>query len=149
MMLDGIKFEGKEVPDDDTVAHSGSATGAAFQRGAAMTAPVASIARIWKGRTSIDQADAYEAYLRETGIPPLERTALGVTMLRRDSGRETTFVTISWWESVPAMARFTGASPTRIHNLPRDPEFLLSMPRRVEVFDVRSEQGRRSLGAVR
>jgi hypothetical protein len=136
------------VPDEYSVAHPGFGTGAALRRGAAMIAPVATIARIWRGRTSLDQADAYEAYLRETGIPPLERTALGVAMLRRDSGREATFVTISWWESVPAMARFTGASPTRIHHLPRDPEFLLSLPRRVEVFDVRSEQGRRNLGAV-
>lgn len=34
------------------------------------------IARIWRGRTRPDVADAYEPYLRAEGIPPLEKTAL-------------------------------------------------------------------------
>lgn len=106
-----------------------------------MRVPDAAVARIWRGRTAIEDADAYEAYLRETGIASLERTALGVTMLRRDGAREATFVTISWWESVPAMARFAGPVATRIHHLPRDPAFLLSLPRRVEIFDVRADLG--------
>jgi hypothetical protein len=39
------------------------------------------IARIWRGRTRRDVADAYEAYLRVHGIPPLEKTALDVQLL--------------------------------------------------------------------
>ena len=40
-----------------------------------------SIARIWRGRTRRDIADSYEQYLRAEGIPPLEKTALGVQLL--------------------------------------------------------------------
>ena len=47
---------------------------------------------------------------------------------REDREHETEFMTISWWENVEAMARFTGGDPTRIHHLPRDAEFLIDLP---------------------
>ena len=61
--------------------------------------------------------------------------------LREDREAETEFVTISYWESVEAMARFTGGDPTRIHHLPRDGEFLLEMPERVQILAIRSSHG--------
>ncbi|WP_207539700.1 antibiotic biosynthesis monooxygenase family protein [Sabulicella rubraurantiaca] len=96
----------------------------------------ATIARIWRGRTARDRADAYEPYLREVGIRPLEEKALGVQLLREDRETETEFVTISFWEDVQAMARFTGGDPTRIHHLPRDAEFLLELPERVQLLRI-------------
>jgi hypothetical protein len=35
-------------------------------------------ARIWRGRTTKDRADEYEAYSYEAGIKPLMERALGV-----------------------------------------------------------------------
>ena len=93
------------------------------------------VARIWRGRVKTARADKYEAYLRAEGIPPLEKNALGVTMLRADREAESEFVTISFWESVDAMSRFAGPNPTRIHNLPRDPEFLVELPEGVQVLN--------------
>lgn len=92
------------------------------------------IARIWRGRTRRERADEYEAYNFEAGIKPLREKALGVQSLREDRGDETEFMTISWWESVEAMARFTGGDPTRIHHLPRDAEFLIELPESVQVL---------------
>ncbi len=69
-------------------------------------APQPRIARIWRGRTTRERADEYAAYLYETGIRPLEEKALGVQLLREDREAESEFVTISYWESVPAMSRF-------------------------------------------
>ena len=69
------------------------------------------VARIWRGRTRRDVADAYEPYLRAEGIPPLERTALGVQLFREDREQESEFVTISYWASEDAMADFTGGDP--------------------------------------
>lgn len=66
------------------------------------------IARIWRGRTRRELADEYEAYNYEAGIKPLIDKALGVQTLREDHDDETEFVTISYWESVEAMSRFTG-----------------------------------------
>ena len=99
------------------------------------------IARIWRGRTRRDRADEYEAYNYEEGIKPLLEKALGVQSLREDIGQETEFVTISYWESVDAMSRFTGGDPTRIHHLPRDPEFLVALPQHVQILSIRTSQG--------
>jgi heme-degrading monooxygenase HmoA len=54
---------------------------------------------------------------------------------------QTTFVTISWWESVEAMTRFTGGDPRQVHHLERDPEFLVALPERVEILDVKTTFG--------
>jgi heme-degrading monooxygenase HmoA len=57
-------------------------------------------------------------------------------MLREDQAEETEIVTISYWESVEAMSRFTGDDPRRIHHLPRDPEFLIELPDSVQVLEI-------------
>ena len=99
------------------------------------------IARIWRGRTKRERADEYEAYSYEVGIKPLIEHALGVQYLREDGETETEFVTVSSWESVAAMARFAGSDPTRIHHLPRDAEFLIQMPDRVQILTIRASHG--------
>ena len=92
------------------------------------------IARIWRGRTMRERADEYESYIFEVGIRPLMEKALGVQNLREDREGESEFMTISYWESVDAMARFTGGDPTKIHHLPRDEEFLIELPESVQVL---------------
>ena len=99
------------------------------------------IARIWRGRTRRERADEYEAYNYEVGITPLIAKAMGVQTLREDRGDETEFITISYWESVDAMSGFTGGAPTQIHHLPRDPEFLIELPQRVQILIIRTSHG--------
>jgi heme-degrading monooxygenase HmoA len=99
------------------------------------------IARIWRGRTKRERADEYEAYNYEVGIRPLIEKALGVQCFREDGEIETEFVTVSYWESVEAMSRFTGSDPTRIHHLPRDHELLVELPERVQILTIRASHG--------
>jgi hypothetical protein len=99
------------------------------------------IARIWRGRTPRARADEYAPYLHEHGIRPLEQKALGVQVFREDRGDETEFVTISYWESVEAMSRFAGSDPRRIHHLERDAEFLLELPKGVQILVIVSAFG--------
>jgi heme-degrading monooxygenase HmoA len=99
------------------------------------------IARIWRGRTRPERADEYEAYLYEVGIKPLIEKAMGVQNLREDRAHETEFITVSYWESVDAMSRFTGGDPTRIHHLERDAEFLIELPERVQILKIRVSHG--------
>jgi hypothetical protein len=99
------------------------------------------IARIWRGRTTRARADEYATYLYEHGIRPLEEKALAVQQLREDRADESEFVTISYWESVEAMARFAGPDPTRIHHLPRDKEYLIELPEGVQVLEISSSKG--------
>ena len=99
------------------------------------------IARIWRGRTARAKADEYQRYNYEHGIKPLEEKALAVQMLREDRESETEFITVSYWESVEAMARFAGPDPLRIHHLPRDAEFLIELPKLVQVLRITSSKG--------
>ena len=94
------------------------------------------IARIWRGRTRREVADAYEAYLKAEGIPPLEKTALGVQLLREDSERESWFTTISYWSDLQSMTAFTKGEPTKVHHLDHDPEFLIELPQRIEIHRI-------------
>jgi hypothetical protein len=96
----------------------------------------ATIARIWRGRTTRDRADAYEAYLLREGIPVLKDKALGVQVFREDGDTETEFLTISYWQDVSAMASFTGGKPDKVHHLPRDEEFLIELPERVSIMRI-------------
>ena len=97
--------------------------------------------RIWRGRTPRHRADEYEAYNYEAGIKPLLNKALGVQTFREDREHDTEFMTISYWESVDAMSRFTGADPTRIHHLDRDADYLLELPKAVQILKIRSSHG--------
>jgi hypothetical protein len=98
--------------------------------------PTPAIARIWRGRTTRARGDEYQTYLYEHGIKPLEQKALGVQLFREDRADESEFVTISYWESVEAMSRFAGKDPRRIHHLPRDGEFLIELPKGVQVLEI-------------
>src|SRR5262245_61474692 len=99
------------------------------------------IVRIWRGRTRRDRADEYEVYNYEAGIKPLLSQALGVQTLREDRENETEFMTISYWESVEAMSRFTGGDPTQVHHLERDHEFLIELPKEVQILRLLTSQG--------
>ena len=99
------------------------------------------IVRIWRGRTSRDRADEYEAYNYEVGIKPLLDKALGVQTLREDRENETEFMTISYWESVEAMSTFTGSDPRQIHHLERDEEFLIELPKEVQILRLLKSHG--------
>ncbi len=99
------------------------------------------IARIWRGRTVAAKADDYAAYLYEHGIKPLEQKALAVQSLREDRATESEFVTISYWENVEAMSRFAGKDPRKIHHLERDAEFLIELPKEVQVLEITASKG--------
>jgi hypothetical protein len=99
------------------------------------------IARIWRGRVPAAKADEYARYNYEAGIRPLEEKALGVQSLREDRESESEFITISYWESVAAMARFTGSDPMQIHHLDRDPEFLSELPTSVQILEIVASSG--------
>jgi len=99
------------------------------------------IARIWRGRVKRERASEYQKYNYEVGLKPLMEKAMGVQAFREDRETETEFVTVSYWESVEAMSRFTGGDPTQIHNLPRDAEFLIEVPKGVQILHIYESYG--------
>lgn len=103
----------------------------------------ARFARIWRGRTTRDNADAYQRYWLANGIAPLQaRGALEVQMLREDRDTETEFVTISTWENMESMTGGKGGDPRHAHHLERDPEFLIELPSEVQVLRILETRSR-------
>ncbi|MDP9606388.1 antibiotic biosynthesis monooxygenase [Variovorax sp. NFACC27] len=94
------------------------------------------IARIWRGRTRPEVADEYEAYNLAEGVPPLEKTALGVQLLREDREDETWFTTISYWADMDSMTAFTKGDPQAVHHLPRDKELLIELPEKIQIHRI-------------
>ena len=99
------------------------------------------IARIWRGRVRRERADEYERYNYEIGIRPLMQKALAVQTFREDREQETEFMTLSYWDSVESMAAFTSGDPRQIHHLERDPEFLIELPKSVQILAITSSHG--------
>ena len=68
------------------------------------------IARVWRGWTRTEDADAYERLLREVVYPGLQQITgyHGGYILRQDRKDETEFVTVNLFESLEAVQAFAG-----------------------------------------
>ncbi len=68
------------------------------------------IARVWRGWTKAENADAYENLLKEVVYPGLQRINgyHGGYIFRQDSKDETEFVTVNLFESLDAVKAFAG-----------------------------------------
>lgn len=96
------------------------------------------IARIWHGRTRAEVADEYVEYVSATGIEAHRNTEgnLGSLILRQDEGEYSSFVVLSFWESMDAVLRFAGADPERAVYFPEDERYLLELEPGVDHYEV-------------
>ena len=72
------------------------------------------IARLWRGWTSIENADAYEKLLREQVLPGLRQIDgyRGGYILRQEGNGEVEFVVMNLFESLEAVRAFAGPDYT-------------------------------------
>jgi hypothetical protein len=98
------------------------------------------ICRVWRGWTSLDNADAYEAIVRGQVIPGIEEMQvsgfLHIDLLRRELGDEVEFVTLMWFADVDAIKRFGGDDYTRSHVPPAARAVLARFDERVAHYAV-------------
>jgi heme-degrading monooxygenase HmoA len=134
--------EDRSVRDDAARATSKSAR---HRSGFSTDAPASArrpggtmIARIWRGITLAEKADAYIDYLNETGLKAYAETPgnRGVQVLRRLQGEHCEIVLISHWESMDAVRAFAGKNPERSVYYPEDEQYLLEMEPLVRHYDV-------------
>jgi hypothetical protein len=86
------------------------------------------IARSWRGAVKTADADAYAAYIDETGMKHYAETPgnRGAWMLKRDlGGGLTEFITFSLWDSIEAIKAFAGEDYETARYYPEDDEFLV------------------------
>ena len=102
------------------------------------------IARIWRGATRAEDADAYLEYLDRTGhegyrrVPGHRRTVT----LTRTLGERTEFVVLSFWDSFEAIRAFAGTDIEQAVFYPEDDRYLVEREDRVSHFDVVYEDPR-------
>jgi heme-degrading monooxygenase HmoA len=103
------------------------------------------IIRIWHGWTTPDNADAYEALLKEeifVGIRDrLIRGYQGIQLLRRGTGDEVEFITIMRFDSLDAVREFAGEDYELAVVPPRARAILSRFDARSQHYEVRVEMG--------
>lgn len=85
------------------------------------------IMRIWRGWTRPEDTGAYAAYITETGIAEYRASPgnQGAYLVSREDGDRTEFLTISFWDSMEAVAGFAGDDVDRAVFYPEDDRFLV------------------------
>jgi heme-degrading monooxygenase HmoA len=96
------------------------------------------IARIWRGWTRAEDADAYVAYIEATGLKEYRDTPgnQGAWMLRRIEADRCEFVTLSFWDSLDAVRAFAGDDPEQAVFYPEDDRFLVDRDLTVTHFEI-------------
>jgi heme-degrading monooxygenase HmoA len=93
------------------------------------------IARVWRGWTTSQNADAYERIVSTQVLPEIAARDLpgyhGAYLLRRELAEEVEFSTIMLFDSIDSVRRFTGADYEVAH-VPPDARAVLAR------FDERS-----------
>jgi heme-degrading monooxygenase HmoA len=85
------------------------------------------IARIWRGWTSAENAEAYTKYVEQTGIRGYRDTPgnEGAWILTRVEGDRCEFVTLSFWDSLESIKGFAGDDVERAVFYPEDDRYLI------------------------
>ena len=96
------------------------------------------IARVWRGWTAREDADAYVEYLGETGMRESQALPgnLGAMILRRDDGARTEFQTVILWDDLDSIQAFAGDQLERAVFFPEDDRFLVARDEHVVHYEV-------------
>jgi heme-degrading monooxygenase HmoA len=102
------------------------------------------IARIWRGWTSREDAEAYVRYMREVAAPDSLGTPgnRGFSVLHRPAGDREEFLTISIWESLDVIKAFAGEDIEEAVFYPEDERYLVERELTVSHFEVEIATGR-------
>lgn len=77
------------------------------------------ICRVWRGWTTIENAEEYQRLLLDEIIPDIEARRLTglneIDLARRDLAAAVEFQTIMWFENLAAIIEFVGTEPTVSH----------------------------------
>ncbi|WP_158502249.1 alpha/beta fold hydrolase [Vitiosangium sp. GDMCC 1.1324] len=101
------------------------------------------LARTWRGVTKAEDADAYLAYLHQTGLAHYRNTPgnLAAYCLRRIAEGRAEFLLVTLWESMDAVRRFAGDTPERAVFFPEDDRYLIDRDLHVTHYEVPFAEG--------
>lgn len=101
------------------------------------------IARIWHGRTTAAQADAYLEFLLQRAVPDYASVPgnRGVYILRRVERDEAHFLALTHWDSPGVIEAFAGNDISRAKYYPEDRGFLLEFEPTVRHYELHAGAG--------
>ena len=101
------------------------------------------VARIWRGAVRPEDADAYVAYIEETGLREYRETPgnRGAWLLRRREGDRVEIVTLSFWDSLEAIRGFAGDEIERAVYYPEDERYLVERDDTVTHWELYGQPG--------
>ena len=96
------------------------------------------IARIWHGKTSMSNFDAYTDFLKQVAIPDYQMTNgfIELVFLRNIQNDEGHFTLITFWENMEVIKNFAGNDYEKAKYYPEDANFLLEYEERVMHYEV-------------
>ena len=96
------------------------------------------IARIWNGKTHIDDAEEYTKFAIRKTIPDYRSTEgyISHSFLKRQDGNIMHFKLITYWENLDVIRNFAGPDIEQAKYYSEDIDFLLDFPERVNNYEV-------------
>ncbi|WP_154785117.1 MULTISPECIES: antibiotic biosynthesis monooxygenase [unclassified Flavobacterium] len=96
------------------------------------------IARIWHGKTRIEDYETYTAFTIKTAIPDYSKTPgfIKLSFLRNIKNNEAHYTLITYWENLEVIKNFAGEDFEKAKYYPEDRNFLLEFEEKVEHFEV-------------
>jgi antibiotic biosynthesis monooxygenase (ABM) superfamily enzyme len=98
------------------------------------------ICRLWRGWTSLENADAYERIVRGKVIPAIEERRIPgfrqIDLMKRELGDEIEFQTLMWFDSIDAIKAFVGADYAASHVPPAAGAVLARFDERATHYEV-------------
>lgn len=100
------------------------------------------IARIWHGRTKVDDYEDYTKFTRERAIPDYQGTDgfIKLVFLRNIQENAGHFTLITFWEKLEVIKNFAGEDYERAKYYPEDEDFLLEFEEKVVHYEVFAEE---------
>ena len=96
------------------------------------------IARIWHGKTKVEDYEIYTDFIIKTAIPDYSKTVgfIKLSFLRNIKNNEGHFTLITYWENLEVIKNFAGEDFEKAKYYPEDEYFLLEFEENVEHFEV-------------
>jgi len=100
------------------------------------------IARIWEGKTKVEDLDAYTKFMKDRAIPDYKNTRgfVKLTFLKRSDDKYAYFKLITFWKDLEVIKNFAGIDFEKAKYYPEDKNYLLDFPDKVIHYKVFSEE---------
>ena len=99
------------------------------------------IARIWHGKTKVEDYEEYTEFLKSEAIPDYEKTEgfKKLIFLRNVKENIGHFTLITFWENIEVVKNFAGEDFEKAKYYPKDDNFLLEFEEKVIHYEVFAE----------